>query len=153
MQASEKSIGHFESATALVGGITLHYWLGGDPNGPPILLWHGFLGTSYSWHKVMPLLVEAGYRVLVPDMRGYGDSDKPKGTKGYDGRALAEEFRLLIRTIGFGAGGSITIAAHDIFDLLAEGRLRQKEALCCASKISGLSYRCDVLQMSELNQL
>jgi pimeloyl-ACP methyl ester carboxylesterase len=63
---------------------------------------------------VMPLLVEAGYRVLVPDMRGYGDSDKPAGTKGYDGRALAEEFRVLIRTIAFGAGGPITIAAHDM---------------------------------------
>jgi len=62
----------------------------------------------------MPLLVEAGYRVFVPDMRGYGDSDKPAGTKGYDGRALAEECRLLIRTIGFGAGGPITTAAHDM---------------------------------------
>jgi pimeloyl-ACP methyl ester carboxylesterase len=40
----------------------------------------------------MPILVEAGYRVLVPDMRGYGDSDKPAGTKGYDVRALAEGF-------------------------------------------------------------
>ena len=114
MRASVKVIEHFESATALAGGVTLHYWLGGDPNGPPILLWHGFPGTGYSWHKVMPLLVAAGYRVLVPDMRGYGDSDKPAGTKGYDGRALAEEFRLLIRTIGFGAGRPITIAAHDM---------------------------------------
>jgi len=114
MRASVKAIEHFESATALVGGVTLHYWLGGDPSGPPILLWHGFLGTSYSWHSVMPLLVEAGYRVLVPDMRGYGDSDKPAGTKGYDGRALAGEFRQLIRAIGFGAGRPITIAAHDM---------------------------------------
>ena len=114
MRASVKAIAHFESATALVGGVTLHYWLGGAPDGHPILLWHGFLGTSYSWHKVMPLLAEAGYRVLVPDMRGYGDSDKPAGTKGYDGLALAEEFRVLIRTIAFGAGGPITIAAHDM---------------------------------------
>ena len=114
MRVPAKTIEHFESATAPVGGVNLHYWLGGDPAGPPVLLWHGFLGTSYSWHKVMPLLVKAGYRVLVPDMRGYGDSDKPAGAKGYDGLALAEEFRLLVRTIGFGAGGPITIAAHDM---------------------------------------
>jgi pimeloyl-ACP methyl ester carboxylesterase len=114
MPASGKTIEHFESATAKVGNVTLHYWLGGDPSGPPVLLWHGFLGTSYSWHKVMPLLVEAGYNVLVPDMRGYGDSDKPAGTQGYDGRALVEEFRLLVRTIGFAAGRPITIAAHDM---------------------------------------
>ena len=39
----------------------------------------------------MTALAEAGFAVLVPDMRGYGDSDKPPGTKGYDGRAPAEE--------------------------------------------------------------
>jgi pimeloyl-ACP methyl ester carboxylesterase len=79
-----------------------------------VLLWHGFLGTSYSWHKVMPFLVEAGYAVLVPDMRGFGDSDKPAGTEGYDGRALAEEFRALRQQIGFGAGRPLTLVAHDM---------------------------------------
>jgi hypothetical protein len=67
MRASVKASEHFGSATARVGGVTLHYWLGGHPSGLPVLLWHGFLGTSYSWHQVMPLLVEAGYRVLVPE--------------------------------------------------------------------------------------
>src|SRR6202161_1531063 len=114
MRACVKAIAHFESATALVGGVTLHYRVGGDPNCPPVLLWHGFLGTSYSWHKVMPLLVEAGYRVLVPDMRGFGDSDKPAGNEGYDGRALAEEFRALRQQIGFGAGRPLTLVAHDM---------------------------------------
>jgi pimeloyl-ACP methyl ester carboxylesterase len=70
----------FRSATATVNAVRLHYWVGGNPDGPPVLLWYGFLGTSYSWHKVMPFLVEAGYAVLVPDMRGFGDSDKPAGT-------------------------------------------------------------------------
>ena len=74
----------FTSKAAKVNGVNLHYRLGGDPDGPPVLLWHGFLGTSQSWRKVMPLLASAGYAVLVPDMRGYGDSDKPAGTNGYD---------------------------------------------------------------------
>jgi len=104
----------FRSATATVNGTDLHYWIGGDPSGRPVLLWHGFLGTSYSWHKVMPLLAQSGYSVLAPDMRGYGDSSKPEGTEGYDGRALAEEFRSLIRQIGFGAGRRLTIVAHDM---------------------------------------
>ena len=99
---------------ASVGGVRLHYLIGGNPNGPPVLLWHGFLSTCCEWRKVMPALTDAGLAVLVPDMRGYGDSDKPAGIKGYDGRALAEEFRLLIRTIGFGSGRPITIAAHDM---------------------------------------
>jgi pimeloyl-ACP methyl ester carboxylesterase len=80
----------------------------------PVLLWHGFLGTAYSWHKVMPLLAEAGFSILAPDMRGYGDSDKPAGTEGYDARALSEQFRELVRQTGFGSGKSIILAAHDM---------------------------------------
>ncbi len=111
---STPQIAGFESHTASAGSVRLHYWQGGDPDGPPVLLWHGFLGTAYSWRKVMTKLAEAGYAVLVPDMRGYGDSDKPAGTDGYDGRALAEEFRSLVRQIGFGAGLPLTVAAHDM---------------------------------------
>ena len=92
----------FRSETTVVGGVRLHYWIGGNPNGMPVLSWHGFLGTAYSWHKVMPLLVQAGFSILVPDMRGYGDSDKPARDEGYDSLALAEEFRALIRQIEFG---------------------------------------------------
>lgn len=104
----------FTSETADVGGVRLHYRLGGDPDGPPVLLWHGFLGTGYAWRKVMPALADAGLAVLVPDMRGYGDSDKPAGTEGYDARALGEEFRALVRRIGFGGGRPITLAAFDM---------------------------------------
>lgn len=114
MQRSARSIDGFQSATAKVNDVVLHYWLGGDPKGPPVLLWHGFLGTGYSWHKVMPLLAEAGYAVLVPDMRGYGDSDKPRGSDGYDGRSLAEDFRSLVARIGFGTGRQLTFVAHDM---------------------------------------
>lgn len=38
--------------------------------------------------------------MLVPDMRGFGDSDKPAGDEGYDTRALAEEARALVKQIG-----------------------------------------------------
>jgi pimeloyl-ACP methyl ester carboxylesterase len=104
----------FSNHTASVNSIRLHYWLGGDPDGPPVLLWHGFLSTSLEWRKVMPMLAQEGYAVLVPDMRGYGDSDKPAGTAGYDARALAEEFRALVRQIGFGGAKRLLIAAHDM---------------------------------------
>ncbi len=108
------SVPGFTSEMVNVGGVRLHYWLGGDPHGPPVLLWHGFLSTSLEWRKVMPALAQAGYAVLVPDMRGYGDSDKPPGTEGYDARALAGEFRALVRQIGFGGGQPLILAAHDM---------------------------------------
>lgn len=108
------SIAGFRSETAIVNGIRLHYWIGGDPSGPPALLWHGFLSTGYTWREVAPALAEAGLSVLVPDMRGFGDSDKPSGTEGYDARAIGEEFRALVRQIGFGSGHALTIVAHDM---------------------------------------
>jgi pimeloyl-ACP methyl ester carboxylesterase len=109
-----QEIANFRSETATVNGTQLHYWIGGNSKGRPVLLWHGFLGTAYSWHKVMPLLAEAGYAVLVPDMRGYGDSDKPSGNDGYDSRALAQEFRALVRQIGFANGQKLLLVSHDM---------------------------------------
>jgi len=104
----------FKSESVVVNGITLHYLLGGDLNGDPVILWHGFLATGYVWRDVAPALAKAGFSVLVPDMRGYGDSDKPEGTNGYDARSLANEGRALVRELGFGKGKPIIHAAHDM---------------------------------------
>lgn len=104
----------FEPGDVELDGVRIHYRLGGDPAGPPVLLWHGFLGTGHVWRRVAPVLAAAGMAVLVPDMRGYGDSDKPEGTDGYDARALAEEFRALVAELGFGKGSPLIIAAHDM---------------------------------------
>ena len=62
----------------------------------------------------MLALADAGLSVLVPDMRGYGDSEKPAGTVGYDARALGEESRSLVREITFGARRPITLVAFDM---------------------------------------
>ena len=94
--------------------VKLHYWIGGNRVGRPVVLLHGFLSTSHAWRKVAPALADAGYAVLVPDMRGYGDSDKPEGVSGYDARSLAEDCRDLVMEIGFGAGTPMLIAAHDM---------------------------------------
>ena len=117
--SSAGTIPGFRSATATVAGVRLHYWLGGDPGGQPVVLWHGFLATGYTWREVAPALADAGLSVLVPDMRGYGDSDKPPGTDGYDARALAEECRALVAELGFGGGQPVIHAAHDMGGLPA----------------------------------
>jgi pimeloyl-ACP methyl ester carboxylesterase len=104
----------FRSETITLNGVRLHYWVGGDTRGQPVLLWHGFLSTAFEWHKIAPALAQAGLAVLIPDMRGFGDSDKPAGDAGYDNRALAEEFRALVKAIGFGSGGPLILAAHDM---------------------------------------
>jgi len=108
------TISGFRSETIAVDGVRLHYWIGGDPGGQPVILWHGFLGSGYTWRRVAPMLADSGLSVLVPDMRGYGRSDKPGEIDGYDARALAEECRSLVTEIGFGGGRPVILAAHDM---------------------------------------
>lgn len=57
----------------------LRYIDEGSSNSKTILLVHGVPTSSWLYRKMIPLLVDKGYRVIVPDMLGYGQSDKPKG--------------------------------------------------------------------------
>jgi hypothetical protein len=61
------NIAGFASETALVNGVRIHHWVGGNANGPPVLLWHGFLGTGYVWNNVKcPFLRRRATRLSLP---------------------------------------------------------------------------------------
>ncbi len=69
--------------TVAVGeGIELSVIEAGE--GPPVVLCHGFPELAFSWRHQIPALAEAGYRVLAPDMRGYGNSSAPAAIEDYD---------------------------------------------------------------------
>ncbi len=53
-------------------------------SGPAVVFSHGFPELAYSWRHQFPALVEAGYRVVAPDQRGYGGSDRPDEIEAYD---------------------------------------------------------------------
>jgi len=55
-----------------------------EGEGPAIVLCHGFPELAYSWRHQIPVLAQAGYRVLAPDMRGYGGSTVPPNVEDYD---------------------------------------------------------------------
>ena len=76
---------------AYVNGVRLHYMTAGE--GDPVLLLHGVPKTSYHWRHVIPLLTPH-YRVVVPDMRGLGDSQHTPD--GYDMRNVGEDFAQLM---------------------------------------------------------
>ena len=65
-----------------VNGINLAIYEAGS--GPAVVLLHGFPGLAFTWRKQIPALAAAGYRVIVPDLRGYGQSDTPAMVEDYD---------------------------------------------------------------------
>ncbi|MGC1617146.1 MAG: alpha/beta hydrolase [Candidatus Acidiferrum sp.] len=65
------------------GPIDLHAVAVGPPDGPIVILLHGFPEFWYSWHKQIEPLASAGFRVVVPDQRGYNTSSKPRGAAHY----------------------------------------------------------------------
>lgn len=78
-------------------GITLHVAVTGPEDGELVILLHGFPDFWYGWRKQIYTLREAGYRVAVPDQRGYNKSDKPKGKKAYVINELGQDIIGLIK--------------------------------------------------------
>src|SRR6188472_56281 len=91
-------------------GTRIHALIGGS--GPPLLLLHGHPQTHVMWHKVAPHLAR-DFTVIVPDLRGYGDSSKPPTTpdhEPYSKRAMARDQVALMRHFGF---ERFAVAGHD----------------------------------------
>ena len=61
-----------------IDGVRVHYQEAGDPKNPVMLLIHGFASSNFVWSKVFLELADAGFRVIAPDLLGYGYSGKPK---------------------------------------------------------------------------
>jgi len=93
---------------AEVGDVRLHYVEAGD--GPLVVLLHGFPEFWYGWRQQIAPLVEAGFRVVAPDLRGYNLSSKPEGFRDYTADKLAADVRGLIRELG---AESAMVVGHD----------------------------------------
>lgn len=85
----------FDARYVRVNGIRIHVRTGGE--GPPVLLLHGYPQSGIMWRKVAPALAER-FTVVVPDLRGYGDSDKPRD--GYDKRTMASDMHAVMVALG-----------------------------------------------------
>src|SRR3954462_2950160 len=81
-------------------------------NGPPLLLLHGYPQTHAMWHRIAPRLAER-HTVVCPDLRGYGDSDKPPGGHehaAYSKRTMAADQLGVMSALGF---DRFAVAGHD----------------------------------------
>src|SRR5258708_30763439 len=85
--------------------VRIHYGrLGG---GPGLVLLHGSPQTGHMWRKVLAALAER-FTVVAPDLRGYGDSDRPAA--GYDKRTMAADVADVITALGI---GPVVLVGHD----------------------------------------
>ncbi|KAF2159971.1 hypothetical protein M409DRAFT_70708 [Zasmidium cellare ATCC 36951] len=113
---------------ARVNGIRMHYITAGQ--GPPLLLLHGTPKNSFYWYRLFPLLTEH-FTLVAPDLRGFGYTDKPPTTDGYDSKEQAADVADLMTQLG-----------HEKFHLHGEDR-----GADYAYAVAGL-YRERVLTLS-----
>lgn len=81
-------------------GICLHVMEAGNADGQPILFLHGFPEHWYGWHKQIDYFASRGYRVIVPDQRGYNLSERPGEVKAYEVEQLMQDIVALIGKLG-----------------------------------------------------
>src|SRR5690349_5715580 len=79
-------------------GVGIEYEITGE--GRPVVLLHGFPDSGRLWRNQVPALAEAGFKVIVPDLRGYGRSDKPSDVDAYRMRLLVEDVGPVIEDAG-----------------------------------------------------
>ena len=85
-----------------VNGVELEVFEAGRQNkGNPIILCHGWPEHAYSWRKQVPALAAAGYHVIVPNQRGYGNSSHPSAVTDYDIEYLTGDLVALLDHYGY----------------------------------------------------
>lgn len=83
-----------------VGALTFDVTMAGPEDGPVVILLHGFPQTSACWRHVVPVLADAGYRVLAPDQRGYSPGARPAGVAAYHSAELSADVLGLADAVG-----------------------------------------------------
>lgn len=115
---------------------------GGD--GPPLLLLHGFPQTRALWAEIAPELART-HHVICPDLRGYGESGKPRDVAAYSFREMAQDQIALMAHLGH---GRFAVAGHD-----RGGRVAHRLALDCSEAVQRLAVMDIVPTHTLLNPL
>ncbi len=89
-------------------GLRMHVVEAGPPAGDPVLLLHGWPQHWFQWRHQIPALADAGYRVIAPDLRGFGQTAAPPG--GYDKENMATDVLNLMDALGL---ERVKLLAHD----------------------------------------
>lgn len=104
------------SAQKRVNDVLLHYVEAGSAKAPLVILLHGFPDFWWGWRHQIGPLADAGFRVVVPDQRGYNLSGKPLGARAYDLDVLATDMLSLTESLG---AERVRLVGHDFGGLVA----------------------------------
>jgi haloacetate dehalogenase len=121
----------FQHMTVETTSATINLVRGGK--GSPVLLLHGYPQTHVMWHKIAPRLAE-DFSLVIPDLRGYGDSSKPPDGEnhfGYSKRATAQDQLEVMDRLGF---KQFAVVGHD-----RGGRVAHRMALDHAEQVTKLA--------------
>jgi pimeloyl-ACP methyl ester carboxylesterase len=118
----------------MTGGVELHVVDAGPASGPPIVLSHGFPEIWYSWRFQIGALADAGYHVICPDQRGYGDSTVLPNVEDYGIAPLTDDLLGLLDHFGH---DQAVFVGHDWGALIVWGMARlhprRARAICAMS--------------------
>jgi pimeloyl-ACP methyl ester carboxylesterase len=92
------------------GGVGIEVFLDGPKDGKPVLFMHGWPDTHRVWRQQVEALNEAGYRTIAPDLRGFGESDKPEDVAAYK---LAHSVADMLAVLDACEVDSAAVVAHD----------------------------------------
>jgi pimeloyl-ACP methyl ester carboxylesterase len=101
---------HIEHRVIVANGIRFHVATAGPEDGPLVMMLHGFPEAWFGWRKQMQYLARRGWRVWVPDQRGYNLTEKPPGVEAYAIDVLAADLLALIDAAG---QRTAHVVAHD----------------------------------------
>lgn len=108
---TEKQLGIELESTRMVGsGVLIHVVFAGPKEGPPVVLLHGYPEFWWAWNQQIAQLARAGFRVIVPDQRGYNSSEKPSGVEAYTVDLLMADIIALIVRLRY---DDVFLAGHD----------------------------------------
>jgi pimeloyl-ACP methyl ester carboxylesterase len=132
-----------------VNNTTLHVVECGDKTAPAILFLHGFPSFWYSWQQQMEYFVAKGYRVIVPDQRGYNTSSKPQNVRSYRLHLLVED---MVQLLALANVQKAFLVGHDWGGIVAWALIKKHPQLFYKAVIINAPY-LPAYARSSLDQL
>lgn len=143
----------FATHTIDSAGVRLHCVSAGHADDPMVLLLHGFPARWSTWRRAMGWLADAGLYAVAPDLRGYGESDKPAGASAYASARLVDDVAAIVH--GFGRQ-QVYLVGHDFGGGVAWGTAMARPdlvaRLAILNSVHPIGFEREIRKWSQLKK-